>query len=193
MIALDDDAIVVGMAIRRSTWSYLDEPETLRRRELEYGMVREPPAPFYDHQAVVTNLVALLAPRVRARALGRLCVSPIDVVLDADHALIVQPDAVFISTPRLGIIRDQIWGAPDLVVEVLSPGTMRRDRTRKLAWYRRYGVREYWLVDPKRHTVDVVRLAAAGERIARRRIRGRGLVVSTVLPDLGIRASDLFA
>jgi len=70
-LTLDDDAIVVGMAIRRTTWSYLDEPETLRRRELEYGMVREPPAPFYDHQAVVTNLVALLAPRVRARELGR--------------------------------------------------------------------------------------------------------------------------
>ena len=189
---LDDDAIVVGMAIRRNTWSYLDEPETLRRRELEYGMVREPPAPFYDHQAVVTNLVALLAPWVRARELGRLCVSPIDVVLDAHNALIVQPDAVFISTPRLGIIRHQIWGAPDLVIEVLSPGTMRRDRTRKLAWYRRYGVREYWLVDPARHTVDVVSLAVGGEPTARRRVRGHALVVSAVLPGLEIRASDLF-
>ena len=59
--------------------------------------------------------------------LGRVLVSPVDVVLDEKKALIVQPDIVFISRERIGIVRDRIWGAPDLVIEVLSPGTRRRD------------------------------------------------------------------
>ena len=174
------------------TDTYLDGIETLRRQELEFGVVREPPAPFCSHQGIVTNLVVRLAPGVRAQRLGRLLVSPIDVVLDAKKALIVQPDVVFISTPRLDIIKDQIWGPPDLVVEVLSPGTTHRDRTKKLSWYRRYGVREYWLVDPRTQTIEVVSFGAAGRRTVRRRVKGRRVVPSSVLTDIGVQAKDLF-
>jgi len=96
---------------------------------------------------------------------------------------------VFVRTARQGIIRDQIWGAPDLVAEVLSPRTARRDRTRKLGWYRRYGVGECWLVDPAAEAVEVVGLARGGgasrfERDAR--------VVSTILPRLHLVASAIF-
>lgn len=58
-----------------------------------------------------------------------MCVAPLDVVLDETAALVVQPDVVFISRDRLGIIRNQVWGAPDLVVEVASLGTAERDRS----------------------------------------------------------------
>jgi len=64
------------------------------------------------------------------------------VVLDRERALIVQPDVLFVAHDRLSIIRDQVWGAPDLVAEVLSIGTEAHDRIDKVAWYRQYGVRE---------------------------------------------------
>ena len=82
--------------------------------------------------------------------------APVDVVLDRDRALIVQPDVLFVSAARLSIIRDQVWGAPDLVAEVLSHSTKHRDRGEKLGWYRQYGVRECWLVDLYDDSVTVV-------------------------------------
>lgn len=181
------------MKDNHTTYSYLDGEETTRRRELVYGMVREPPSPYYSHQAIVTSLVATLAPVVRARGLGRLCVSPIDVVLDERKALIVQPDVVFVSTARLDIIRNQIWGAPDLVIEVLSWGTTRYDRTRKLAWYRRYGVGEYWLADPHERAIEVVRFPSTPRgRLRRRVFTGGAPLVSAVLPDLRMPAAVAF-
>jgi len=168
---------------------YLRGLETLRRRELVWGVVREPPAPFYGHQALVTRLAALLEPHVRAKQLGRVCVAPIDVVLDARRHLVVQPDLVFVSAARLSIIQNQIWGAPDLVVEVLSPGTARHDGTTKLAWYGQYGVGECWLVDPRDRRLEVVTLA--GPRPGRRSFRA-GRVRSRVLPGLRLRVAELF-
>jgi Uma2 family endonuclease len=131
-----------------TTDEYLHSYETNRPRELAYGIVREPPAPFFSHQNVVLTIARRLADHVERAALGIVAVAPLDVVLDAGRSLIVQPDVLFVSTKRTSIIRDQVWGAPDLAVEVLSPGTAAHDRTEKLGWYRQYGVRECWLVDP---------------------------------------------
>jgi Uma2 family endonuclease len=169
---------------------YLRGRETMRRRELVYGMVREPPSPFYDHQRFLTNLTVLLTTHVRERALGDVCVAPIDVVLDRRRALIAQPDLVFVSTERLGIIDRQIWGAPYLVVEVLSPGTAKRDRTTKLGWYQKYGVRECWLVDPIDCSIEVIRLKA---RTMTRRKYGEGAVLrSGVIRSLRLRVREVF-
>jgi Uma2 family endonuclease len=136
---------------------YFDLEETTRPMELEYGVVREPPMPAFGHQLISARLTALLYAHVEEFGLGQLS-SPVDVVLDAEAALVVQPDIVFVSNDRLAIVRERVWGAPDLVVEILSPWTARRDRTIKLAWYRQYGVRECWLVDPNRRTIEVVDL-----------------------------------
>jgi Uma2 family endonuclease len=170
---------------------YFRKPESLRRMELVYGVVREPPAPAYGHQSVVTRLTALLDDHVRRVHLGDVCVSPVDVVLDPTAALVVQPDIVFVSQLRRSIIRDRVWGAPDLVVEVLSSRTATRDRTIKLQWYRRYGVREYWLVDPGRHTVDVGPLERGAGR--RRLYRDGTRMRSVVLPDWSHSADAIFA
>jgi Uma2 family endonuclease len=159
---------------------YFTGPETLRPMELVYGVVREPPAPRYGHQSVVTRLAALLVAHADAHRLGAVCVSPIDVVLDAPAALVVQPDVLFVARERTSIIRDRIWGAPDLIVEVLSPATRRRDRTTKLDWYRRYGVRECWLFDPATGVLDVVGPTVGPER--RARFRGIDPIESAVLP-----------
>ena len=124
-----------------TTVEYLSTVEYNLPRELAHGILREPPAPFFTHQSIVLKIGRMLSEHVDGAGLGKVAVSPVDVVLDRDRALIVQPDVLFISTARLSIIRDQVWGAPDLVVEVLSPGTEAHDRGEKLGWYRQYGVR----------------------------------------------------
>jgi Uma2 family endonuclease len=175
---------------RMTTNGFLDGPETLQRRELVWGVLREPPAPFYGHQRVVTDLAVLLQRHSRVRGLGQVCVSPIDVVLDGPNALILQPDIVFISTARLGIVRNQVWGAPDLVVEVLSPGTAAYDRRRKLGWFKQYGVIECWFVDPRVCRITVHRLA---DRPATKAAYDkRDIVRSGVLPELELRVTDVF-
>lgn len=178
---------------RMSVAEYLTQPETTQPMELAWGVVREPPAPFYSHQAVVTTLSAVLHRHVRERQLGTVCVSPIDVVLDAERALIVQPDIVFVSAARKAIIRAQVWGAPDLVVEVTSPSSARRDRTVKLGWYRSYGVSECWFVDPGKRSVTAVALAGEGQRRRARRFTGAAHVESPVLGRLGVGAAEIFS
>ena len=161
---------------------YLRIPETIRPMELVYGVVREPPAPRYDHQSIVTHLAGLLDRHVRKHRLGRVCASPVDVVLDREQALVLQPDIIFVATERLRIIRDRVWGPPDLVVEVLSPGTARRDRTLKLPLYRQYGVQECWLVDPLARRVEIVDLADPSRRRPRR-VHPHASIRSRVLPS----------
>ncbi len=168
---------------------YLRGRETLRRRELDWGVVREPPAPLSRHQLLVTRLTCELELHVRSEGLGLVLVSPVDVILDAERGLVVQPDIVFIANPRRSIVRGQIWGAPDLVVEVLSEGTARRDRTTKLDWYDCYGVRECWLVDGDSRQIAVHQCGATRHV----RVYGSAAAVrSDVLPNLRMNADGLF-
>jgi Uma2 family endonuclease len=177
---------------RRMTLAkYLAGPETMRPQELAYGILREPPAPNLEHQVVVGRLHVAWHLHVRRNRLGRVFVSPADVVLDRDRHLVVQPDVSFVVADRLDICTDRIWGAPDLVAEVLSFGNARRDRTVKVGWYRKYGVRECWLVDTIARLVDVIDLTNNGSES--RRFEDRQMVRSTVLPRLRLRAGALFA
>jgi Uma2 family endonuclease len=170
---------------------YFQTPETLRPMELVYGVVREPAAPRYRHQFVVTHLTALLDRHVRERGLGQVCASPIDVVLDRETALVVQPDILFMAANHLDRIHERIWGAPDLVVEVLSRGTARHDRTTKLAWYARYGVRECWLVDIAHRYVEVVDLQTQPARWTRH--GGDGAMRSVILPEWSVTPEEILS
>ena len=162
----------------------------MRRRELVWGVVREPPSPYVPHQRVVTRIAALLDTHVRTRNLGTVLVSPMDVILDGARALVVQPDVMFISRARHDIIREFIWGPPDLVVEVASRGTTEYDRTTKLHWYEQYGVRECWLVELLPRGVTVVTFHGGRTE---RTMRGNDRVVSTVLPEFDEPADAFFA
>ena len=172
------------------TVDYLSTPETTRPREVVYGMVREPPAPFFSHQQLVLLIARLLQDHVDAHRLGRVAIAPLDVVLDAEAALIVQPDVMFVSNERLSIIRNQIWGAPDLVVEVLSDGTEAYDRRQKLGWYRQYGVRECWLVDFRAQAVVIVDFT--GSMPETRVAKGVNAIRSSVLPGLSATGFSVF-
>lgn len=175
-----------------TTNEYLyDTDESNRRRELHLSRVKEPPSPFFSHQAVVLRVAKIWSDHVEPRGLGRVATAPLDVILDRDRALILQPDVLFVSTPRLSIIRNQIWGAPDLVAEVLSPSTLYLDRGQRLDWYEQYGVRECWLVDLYENRVTVVDCTQK-PRISRA-AKGVESITSTVLPDLELTAFGLFA
>ena len=167
---------------------YFRLPETNRPSELVYGVVREPPAPSYGHQKVVGALFRLMSDHVEESGLGDVCVSPVDVVLDEAAGLVLQPDLIFISSGRLSIIQHHVSGAPDLVVEVLSPSTEDRDRTMKLALYRRYGVREYWMVDAHLRTVDIVDCSTG----TRESFTETQMLRSRVLPAFTAAPGDVF-
>ena len=180
------------MVERLSAVSYLRGEETVRRRELVWGVVREPPAPLYNHQALLLGVATRLSRHVRRHRRGVIAVAPLDVVLDRAEGLVLQPDVAFVSGERMHIIRDQVWGPPDLVIEVLSRGSVRYDRGEKLSWYGRYGVRECWIVDPLATTVEVVSFEGPDRAAARRRFAGSQIVRSTVLPRLRQQARSFF-
>ena len=146
-----------------------------KRYELLDGDLLMTPAPNLKHQEVQCRLGRRLAQFVEERALGKFFFAPCDVVLsDTD---VVQPDLLFVSRERAHLLRggDAVRGAPDLVVEILSPATADRDRGYKRTLYARHGVREYWLVDPAAGTVWIHRPRDGALAVARTFGRGRTL------------------
>jgi Uma2 family endonuclease len=111
-----------------------------------------------------------------------------DVVLDRNAGLIVQPDLMFISNERASIIQNHIWGAPDLVIEVASPNTEYRDRTIKLEWYQKYGVRECWLVHDRERRIHIVDCARSTEAW----FAGVQTMRSRVFEELMVKAGECF-
>jgi Uma2 family endonuclease len=125
------------------------------RCELLFGSLVVTPAPTTRHQAVAARLARLLFACADLR--GDIALfAPLDVVL-ADHS-VVQPDLVYIRAARAEIVHDRIEGAPDLVVEILSPATARNDLGEKLRLYAEAGVAEYWIVDPEVRTLELLTL-----------------------------------
>ena len=123
------------------------------RYELLDGDLVMVAAPNLRHQTVLLRLTQGLGQFIDEHKLGKLFFSPCDVVLsDAD---VVQPDLLFVSREREHLLStgENVQGAPDLVVEILSPATADRDRGYKRELYGRHCVREYWLVDPTPETV----------------------------------------
>lgn len=149
---------VINPHIRFVYEDYKSLPESMAKRyELLDGEILMVPAPTTTHQFLSRNVAYLLHGFVRTHGLGNVLYSPIDVVFgEGDAREIVQPDVLYVSVGRASIIvEEEIRGAPELIVEVLSPGTETRDRTYKKHLYGRYGVREYWIVDPIAKAVEV--------------------------------------
>ena len=114
------------------------------------GKLYMSPSPFARHQAIVMTLANAVYEFVGTGG-GVMFVSPMDCKLP--DGTVVQPDVLYIVAERADIVKGHVMGAPDVVIEVLSRGTRRFDRQKKLAAYERNGVREAWLVDPEGQTV----------------------------------------
>jgi Uma2 family endonuclease len=174
-----------------TTDEYLHQTEeSNRHRELRMSRVSEPPAPYFSHQQLVLKVARVLSDHVEPRRLGSVAVAPVDVILDPVKHLVLQPDVLFISTERLSIVRNQVWGPPDLIVEVFSDSTKKFDRGDKLDWYREYGVRECWLVDLYGNSLTIFDFTAATpiERVS----AGPEVITSSVLPGLQLTAYAIF-
>lgn len=165
----------------------LPESET-KRYELLEGELVMVPSPTTYHQRISANIVYLLQDFVRKHDLGFVYDAPCDVVLSPED--VVQPDIFFITKERSGIIAEgNIRGAPDLIIEILSPATAERDRTYKRTLYARHGVREYWLVDPDKRAIEVMILGEKG-------FQSVGVYTQTltspIFPGLTINLAEVF-
>jgi len=174
-----------------TTEQYLSTPESVLPAELAFGvyMVRE--APAVRHQRVVRDLTIALTAFVKERQLGEVLPAPTDVVLDRIAHLVVQPDVLFVSAARAQIVSDRVWGAPDLVVEVLSPNPRIGRTEEKVSWYARYGVRECWLVDLPRRQFVVLEFGD-GRVVSRAACNQHEYVHSPVLEGLTLGPADVF-
>lgn len=131
-------------------------PEDRFRHELIDGQHFMTPSPYTNHQRASARIFGAFHGFLEQSPLGEAFYAPFDVVF-SDYD-VVEPDLLYISNQRSSIITEKnIQGAPDLLVEVLSPGTRSRDRTLKRDLYERFGVLEYWLVDPRSRSVTVYR------------------------------------
>ena len=169
-------------APRLTTDEYFRTAETMLPQELIHGIVREAPAPTPGHQSVVGQFFMALAQHVREHDAGGIWLAPIDVVLDRQQPLVVQPDIVFVARHRLQIVTDRVWGAPDLVVEVLSPRPRIGMLDERLEWFGRYGVRECWLIHQEVRELEIIQFAN-GEFESRRVFVDHESIRSTVLSD----------
>jgi Uma2 family endonuclease len=148
------------------------------------------PAPSDKHHAVVVKLLVALYQFVTEHRLGQVRVSPYDVVLS--NYDVVQPDVLYVSNARANIITPaNIQGAPDLVVEVVSPSSAEYDRGYKRTLYSRSGVLEYWLVDPDTETVEVLTVSAQGLAVYASYRRGEALR-SPLLAGLALDLGSIF-
>lgn len=185
---------VVNPNIRFTYDDYKSLPESMNKRyELLDGDITMVPAPTTGHQRVTWNLGFLLKSFVRGRRLGLLIGSPVDVVFgEGKNREVVQPDLIFISHERKHIVaEEEVRGAPDLVIEVLSSGTEERDRGYKKSLYLRYGVREYWIVDPKAETIEMF-LPVAGGFQQKGPYQAIIPGTSRLFPDLQLDFEDVF-
>ena len=126
-------------------------------------------SPLWQHQRVLANLLYYLTEFVKKHDLGYVCPAPLDVVFSTFD--VVEPDILYISQTRASVVTEKnVQGAPivvkSLVVEVLSESTAKIDRTTKLKLYARYGVAEYWVINPLTYAVEIYRLVTGGYELA---------------------------
>jgi Uma2 family endonuclease len=184
---------VTKHATGRGNFTYEDlrhTPDDGQRYEVLEGDLIVSPSPKVKHQEIVLRVIRLLDQADRAEC-GRLLLAPMDVALSPRD--VVEPDLLFIAKDRLGIVtEDNVQGAPDLVVEVISEGSRKRDAITKRDLYARYGVRFYWLVDPEEETVRVFELqdGAYGEPTT---LRAGQQLTCPLFPGITAGVGRLFA
>jgi len=144
-----------GPGVKLTYDDFLLFPDDGQRHELIDGEHYVTPSPILRHQRISGDLYFLLRSFLESHPIGQVFYAPLDVVFS--HFDVVVPDLLYISKERAGdvLTRVHVSGSPDLVIEIGSPGTRKRDETIKRRLYERSGVREYWIVDPE---LDVIRV-----------------------------------
>lgn len=173
-----------------SVRDYLSGPPSHEHVELRYGWLVRDGTPSTGHQTVSGSIYVALRSYVIERGLG-FVVQHLDTILDEARRLVVQPDLLVVLNDRRHVLTDRVRGVPNLTVEILSRNNKRHDRVRKLAWYREYGVQEYWIVDPFGLTVEVFDLEATPAPVVR--VFGEAdLLESRVIPGFRLPVAKIF-
>jgi Uma2 family endonuclease len=182
-------AAILEKKAKRWTYEEYYKLEDDQRYEIIDGQLLMAPAPDTSHQDWLGDLYVLLRSFVKKNKLGRLFFAPVDVVLDAENT--VQPDLVFVAAKNAGIIRTPaIFGTPDLLVEVVSPSSGRRDRSEKMELYARFGVKEYWIGDAAKRSLEIHTLKE-GRYILRCTAEEKGRLSSLVLTGLKFDVAEI--
>jgi Uma2 family endonuclease len=169
---------------------YRELPEGPPYYQLIEGDLFMAPSPDLFHQDIILNLAIVIGKYLERHRVGSLHIAPSDVQLSELN--VYQPDLYFVSNVRKSILTKQgAKGAPDLVVEVLSPRTAKLDKGMKRSIYARTGVKELWIVDPDRKEVQVYRLEESADMPAAV-CRGRQKIESPLLPGLKIPVANIF-
>ena len=180
------------MVLAKTKLTYADYLQTSddARYELIDGELVLMPSPRIIHQILLLKLASLLDAFVEENFIGRVLIAACDVYFS--DTVILQPDILFVSNARAHIITEaNVQGAPDLVVEIISPSDPNRDRVRKRRIYERHRVGEYWLVDPYARNITVLLLGDDGYETAG--IYGVGdTLTSPTLRGFALDVSDLF-
>ncbi len=178
------------LGVRMSAEEFLALGESPARYELIDGVVCMSPSPGKRHQRLLLQIGAALTTFVEANRLGEVFVE-LDVHLGTGPQggdLVYRPDIIFLGPEKAGQSADYVLGAPDLVVEIVSPSSRRMDHETKKNDYERCGVREYWIIDPVQQTMDFytlrvgrfVPLLPTGDRLASTVVAGFALDLAHV-------------
>jgi Uma2 family endonuclease len=169
---------------------YLNLPEDGNRYEVMNGELIMVPAPNTIHQDVSANVEYELKKFIEKHKVGKIYHAPIDVVLSETN--VVQPDILFIAKQRFHIITEKnISGAPDLIIEILSPSTGYYDLIEKKEIYEKYGVQEYWIIDPKKKRVETYNNIKSKFKL-NQRLEKKGILKSQILDEFEISLENIF-
>jgi Uma2 family endonuclease len=188
-----DEVKPAAPGVKLTYEDFLLFPDDGKRHELIDGEHYVTPSPNTRHQAIVVNLTAMIWNYLQQHPVGRVFSAPFDVVFsDFD---VVEPDLLFISRARQEEIltKKHVRGAPDLVVEIGSPATRKRDETIKRRLYERFAVSEYWVIDPEIDTIKVYRRGAERYvRAAELSLENGDVLITPLLPGCEMPLSRIF-
>ena len=189
-VTLEETSMPMNMTNSQLTYhDYLLLPDDGRRFEIIEGDLCVTPAPVTRHQIIVGRLLHVLLSYLDTHPIGTVLTAPCDVVLS--NTDIVQPDLLYVqNNSKAQVTAQNVQGPPDMVVEVLSPGTAARDRNLKRKRYEYFGVQEYWLVDPDLNTLEILALHT-GQYVQVCFATRPATYTSVLLPDLTLDLSHL--
>ena len=169
-------------------------PDDGMRHELIDGEHFVTPSPNPRHQRILGSLYLEIGNHLKAHPIGEVYFAPLDVVIsDVD---VVEPDLLYMSRERAAevLVPEHVRGVPELVVEIASKGTRKRDETIKRAPYERAGVSEYWVIDPEIDVVRVYRNSADGfSRLIELRRDAADTLTTALMPGLAIPLDVIFS
>ena len=164
-------------------------PEDGKRREIVEGELFVTPSPNLNHQRISRRIGLVLANYLEANPIGEIFDAPMDVILsDFD---VLEPDLLIVLNEHREILKTWVEGTPDLVVEILSATTAKRDRGLKLKAYARHGVKEYWIVDPDQRAIEVYRLGRERYRLPQV-FHEPETLTSSMLPNFALPLAGVF-